>query len=134
MNALVQINKYNSDKQKYEKRNWDVGQKVPEHSRLLSSTVFNLKIAGVENKIPGVGGKWQLLFFILKLDSFSVETRDSDKYLTTIEFNKFVSSVFDTKLKQMNSAINSGVNVSQRDKKSKQNKKITNFFLMMVFN
>ena len=111
MNALVQINKYNSDKQKYEKRNWDVGQKVPEHSRLVSSTVFDLKIAGVENKIPGVGGKWQLLFFILKLDSFSVETRDSDKYLTTIEFNKFVSSVFDTKLKQMNSAINSGVNV-----------------------
>ena len=48
---------------------------------------------------------------MLKFDSFSVETCDCDKYLTIIEFNKFVSSIFDTKLNQMNSAINSGVNV-----------------------
>ena len=68
------------------------------------------------------------------MDSFSVETRDCDKYLTTVGFNKFVSSTFDTKLKQMNSAINSGVNVFHNVIKNQSKiRKLQIFFLMMVF-
>ena len=75
----------------------------------MRSTLFNLKTADVENKIPDVGGKWQLLFFIIKLENFRVETRNCNKYLTAFDFDKFVSSIFDTKLKQMSLAINSEI-------------------------
>ena len=52
----------------------------------MTTTVLNAKIGEVKNKIP-----------------------DHAKYTTATKFNKFTGSIFDTKFKQVNLAVNSDV-------------------------
>ena len=49
-------NKYNTDKQKLEKRIGDVDKKLPDMSGSVNTTVLNTKISEVENKIPNTSG------------------------------------------------------------------------------
>ena len=49
--TLIHINQYNTDKQKLEKKNGDVDNKIPDTNGLVTTTVLNTKISEVENKI-----------------------------------------------------------------------------------
>ena len=49
--TLIHLNQYNTDKQNSEKKIGNVDKKIPDTSRLLTTTVLNTKINEVENKI-----------------------------------------------------------------------------------
>ena len=57
----------------------EVGNKIPDTSNLVTRTVLNTKISEVENKIP-----------------------DNSKYFTMHEFNKLTAEDFPARLKQAN--------------------------------
>ena len=52
--TLILINQHNTDKQKLEKKNGDVDNKIPDINGLVTTTVLSTKISKVENKIPNV--------------------------------------------------------------------------------
>ena len=65
---LIHINEYNTDKQNLEIKIWDIDNKVPDASCLVTTTVLNTNFSEVENKFLG-----------------------SSKYITTQEFNELTS-------------------------------------------
>ena len=50
--TLIHINQYNTDKQNFEKKNGDVEKKHHHTSSLVTTTVLNIEISEVKNKIP----------------------------------------------------------------------------------
>ena len=51
--TLIHINQYYTDKKCLEKNNWDADEKIPNTSRVTTTTVLSTKISEVENKVPG---------------------------------------------------------------------------------
>ena len=89
-----------------------VENKITNTSSLVTITVLNTKINEVENKIPSVSG-------LVKKTDYDAKIKDIEgKYFTTADYNKFTSGV---KIKQKEL-----VNKSDIDKKLiNLNKKIT---------
>ena len=54
--TLILTNQYNAYKQNLEKKNDDVDNKILDISNLVTTTVLNIKIGEVENKIPDFCG------------------------------------------------------------------------------
>ena len=70
-------------------------KKIPDVSGFMTTTVFNTKIEEVDHKIPYLSSLFQ------KTDEKNAKTSEFEgKYFTTSGYNKFVSDILDTKIKQ----------------------------------
>ena len=117
--TLIQTNQCNTDEQNLEKKIGDVKNQISCISGVVTTTVLNTDIREVENKIPDTG---LVTTTVLSSKIGKVESKipDHSKYITTPKFNEFAGTIFHTKLKQTNLAINSDVNaVLQRGNKNK---------------
>ena len=97
--------------------------KIPDTNRLVKKTDYNTKITEiegkisdisnlatktalttVENKIPDVSSLVKKADYNTKITGIKnkLNNHNHDKYITTLEFNKFSAEVFDAKLKQAN--------------------------------
>ena len=68
--------------------------KIQDFSALVTTTVLDTKIGAVENKIPGVSG------LVKKMDYNAKISNTEAKYLTTSDYNKFISEILVTKIKK----------------------------------
>ena len=91
---LYHINQYNTDKQSMEKKIVDVDKKIPAVSGLVTKTVFNRNISEVQNKILNVSGSVEKANYDAKTSGIEV------KYITTSDYNEFMSDILDAKIKQ----------------------------------
>ena len=94
MTTLVQINRYNRDKQNLKKIIGNVAKKIPDISGLVTATVLDTKIKDVDCKITGLSGLVKKAHYdgkILQIEG---------KYFTTSDYNKCTSGILDAKIKQ----------------------------------
>ena len=60
----------------------------------MTATVLNTKIGEVENKIPDVSG-------LVRKTDYDAKIKDIEgTYFSTVDYNRFASEIFDTKIKQ----------------------------------
>ena len=71
-------------------------------SGLMSTTVLNMKISKVENKIPNASGLVIAAVLNTKISEVENKIPNHGKHITTPEFNKLAAENFTTKLKQAN--------------------------------
>ena len=65
-----------------------------EVSGLVTTTILNIKISEIENKIPNISD-------LIKKEDQHAEISDIEgKYFTTSDYNKFTSEILDAKIKQ----------------------------------
>ena len=77
-----------------EKKIVDVDKKIPAVSGLVTKTVFNTNISEVQNKILNVSGSVEKANYDAKTSGIEV------KYITTSDYNEFMSDILDAKIKQ----------------------------------
>ena len=68
----------------------------------MTTTALKTKIRKVENKISSVTGLVTTEVLNAKLVEVENKIPDHAKYITKPEFNKFTTTIIDTKLKQVN--------------------------------
>ena len=71
-------------------------------SGLMSTTVLNMKISKVENKIPNTSDLVIAAVLNTKISEVENKIPNHGKHITTPEFNKLTAENFTTKLKQAN--------------------------------
>ena len=60
----------------------------------MTTTVLNTKISDVDNKIPSVSG-------LVQKTDYDAKIKDIEgKYFTNVDYNKYISDIFDEKIKQ----------------------------------
>ena len=64
-------------------------------SGLVATTILNIKIGEVENKIPDVSGLVTTAVLNTKIGEVENKIPDHAKYIATIESDKFTGSIFD---------------------------------------
>ena len=94
--TLIHTNQYNSDKQNLEKKVKNVDKKIPGTSGIVTATVLNTKTGEVGNKIHDISS-------LVKKKDYDAKIEDIEgKYLTTADYNKFLSDILDAKIKKKN--------------------------------
>ena len=66
----------------------------------MTTTIFNTKINGFENKIPDTSGLVTTTVLNTKISEVENKILDHAKYTTTLEFNKLTAEHFAARLKQ----------------------------------
>ena len=92
--TLIHINQHNIDQQNLEKKIADVDKKIRDLKGLLNTNVLDKKIGEVENKKPDFSGLVKETDYDAKI--FEIE----GKFITTSDYNKFMSEILDAKIKQ----------------------------------
>ena len=69
--------------------------RLPDPCDLVTTTIFNIEIGEVENKIPVVSGLVTTAVLNAKISEVENKIPDHAKYTATIESDKFARSVFD---------------------------------------
>ena len=98
--TLIHLNQYNTDKQNSEKKIGHVDKKIPDTSRLLTTTVLNTKINDVENKISNTSNLVTTTVLSTKISEVENKNLDNSKYVTTQAFDKLTAAYFSARLKQ----------------------------------
>ena len=91
--SLIYINQSNTDKQKVEKK-IEMLIKIPDVSGLVITTVIDTKIKEVDNKISEPSR------LVKKTDYDAKILEIEGKCFNTSDYNKFMSDILDTKIKQ----------------------------------
>ena len=86
-----------------------------EVSGLVTTTILNIKISEIENKIPNISD-------LIKKEDQHAEISDIEgKYVTTSDYNKFTSEILDAKIKQKELVIKSDISNLVKDSDLTQN-------------
>ena len=86
-----------------------------EVSGLVTTTILNIKISEIENKIPNISD-------LIKKEDQHAEISDiEEKYFTTSDYNKFTSEILDAKIKQKELVIKSDISNLVKDSDLTQN-------------
>ena len=91
--TLIYINQCNADKKKVEKK-IEILIKIPDVSGLVTTTVIDTKIKEVDNKISDPSR------LVKKTDYDAKILEIEGKCFNTSDYNKFMSDILDTKIKQ----------------------------------
>ena len=69
--------------------------RLPDPFDLVTTTILNIEIGEVENKIPDVSGLATSAVLNTKIGEVENKVPDHAKYIGTIESDKFAGSIFD---------------------------------------
>ena len=105
---------------------------IPDAIDLVTTTVLNIEIGKVGNKIPDLSGLMTTAVLNIKISKVENKVPDYVKYIITPEFNKF-GSIFDTKLKQVSLATKSNIDAVSQCANKIKDKIIGNFLGKICF-